>query len=235
MSRRFLLLAVCGTAALAASLTIPALVLDASQYGALAAGVQAFGVVAALGFGAATLAREAKDKRLDRVAAIFDGYQTGHSDARYRLLGLLEGPDGISKPASLRQIRHDPAFSRYPDTPGVKPSIDAERILLFFESLNGLREAGALDLPLSHRLFGRNILWWDFAIAYESSTYMREPLRDLAEWVRAYNRSHRPEYLDEWQASLVGFCGRVGRTLIEETPVLQTSPNASDSVPSSVA
>ena len=47
MSLRFLLLAACGTAALAASLTIPALVLDASQYGALAAGVQAFGVVAA--------------------------------------------------------------------------------------------------------------------------------------------------------------------------------------------
>jgi hypothetical protein len=149
MSRRSLLLAACGAAALAASLTIPALVLDASQYVALASGVQAFGVVAALVFGAATLAREAKDKRLDRVAAIFDGYQTGHSDARYRLLGLLEGPDGISKPASLRQIRQDPDFSRYPGTPGTNPRIDAERILLFFESLNGLRSAGALDLPLT--------------------------------------------------------------------------------------
>jgi hypothetical protein len=70
VSLRFLLLAACGTAALAASLTIPALVLDASQYGALAAGVQAFGVVAALGFGAATLAREAKDKRLEPRRAV---------------------------------------------------------------------------------------------------------------------------------------------------------------------
>jgi hypothetical protein len=235
MSRRSLLLAACGTAALAASLTIPALVLDASQYVALAAGVQAFGVVAALVFGAATLAREAKDKRLDRVAAIFDGYQTAHSDARYRLLGLLEGPEGRSKPASARQIRQDPAFSQYPDMPGANPRIDAERILLFFESLNGLRCAGALDLPLAHRLFGRNILWWDFAIAYEPFTQMRDPLRDLAEWVRAYNRSHRPAYLGEWQASLVGFCGPVGSTLIEKTPVVEGSPNASASAPPNAA
>ena len=67
--------------------------------------------------------------------------------------------------------------------------------------------AGALDLPLAHRLFGRNILLWEFAIAYEPFTQMRDPLRDLAEWVRAYNRSHRPAYLGEWQTSLVGFAG----------------------------
>lgn len=231
MRRRLLLLATCGVAALVVSLTVPAFFLSAAQYGALAAGVQAFGVVAALAFGAATLARESRDKRVDRVIAAFDSYQVGHLDVKYRLSEHLRGKDGLLRPVTYSQLRHDPTLLAYPNAREFEPRIDAERLLRFFEALNGMRCAGALDLPLTHRLLGRNALFWDYLISFDPSDNWRQPLRDLAEWVQAYCGEYRPAYAGEWRESFRGYFGPGSPDLVETTPTSRDESVGSGSQP----
>ena len=53
-----------------------------------------------------------------------------------------------------------------------------------------MRLSGATDFALLHRLIGQHALWWDRAIRYVEHEHLREPLRDLADWVRGYTEEH---------------------------------------------
>jgi hypothetical protein len=202
MSTRSLLSYVLLGIALIAVLIAPAFVIDAARYSALAAGVQAFGVVVALFAAATTLARDERNRRVDRVVAQYNIYQAEPIfSARFRLADHLSGPDGFAHPTSQLAIRSDPTLSQYVSGAGAEPDGDAERLLRFFEATNGMRIAGVLDEALTHRLLGRNILWWDRAIEYDINAHLRHPLRELAMWVKSYTASKGPAYTNEWRRS----------------------------------
>jgi hypothetical protein len=87
-----------------------------STYSSLTAGVQAVGVVIALGLGAATLMRDNRDRRVDRVLALHQELMTGDVwQARYCLVRHLRklGQDGKSRAVSRQELIDDPTVSRY--------------------------------------------------------------------------------------------------------------------------
>jgi hypothetical protein len=114
VSRKYVALVASGTTALLCSLIGPAFVLNSSQYQALAAGVQAFGVVAALVSAAVTFAREAQDRRVDRVSDLDQAYQSGTNfDARRRMREHIGASDGTAVPVTQVQLQSDASMGTY--------------------------------------------------------------------------------------------------------------------------
>lgn len=201
MSRKFIALSTLCVTILGLALIVPAFWLDSQQYSALAAGIQAFGVIAALAAAAATLAREARDKRADRVVSMFTEYQgVLLYEARVRLYEHLKGQDGLVHPTSQHDLLVEPAKRAYASGQG-SPRQDVEMILRFFESTNGMLTSKVLDVGLAHRLIGRNALWWNFAIVRDETAHLRRYLGELADWARDYSLRHSPDYLTSWDKS----------------------------------
>jgi hypothetical protein len=182
---------------------IPAFIVSASTYQAMAAGIQSFGLIVTLVIATVTLTNDSRDKRTDRVMSLYDSL-VGEAvySARMRLSEHLKAEGGGKiYPVTQRALREDKRLSKYPATTENTPLLDLHVILRFFERANALQIAGAVDLPLLYRLIGRNILWWDRAITFDPSEHLRLPLRLLAEWVRSYPKSMpNLDYTDTWLA-----------------------------------
>jgi hypothetical protein len=178
-----------------------------STYASLTAGVQAAGVVIALGLGAATLMRDNRDRRVDRVLALHQELMTGDIwQARYRLVRHLRklGKDGKSRPVSRQELINDPTVSRYPPEESASPLIDADLLVRFFERADAARRTDALHLPLFAELIGRHALWWDTAILDNPGWATRIHLAEMAAWCHQYveeNRSRRPDVM-RWMAAV---------------------------------
>jgi hypothetical protein len=195
---------------LALVFVVPALVSDSTRYQAVVAGVQAFGVIIALLFAAVTIRNDTQDKRVDRAVELHDLVVSEPIyDARVRLAQHLRAfGDGAVRLVSQDELRNDPLISRYDPDPGVTPQRDLNRILRIFERSNALRLSGATDFALLHRLLGQHVLWWDRAIGYAEHEHLRQPLRDLAEWVRGYTREHpHLDYVTTWNILASGDFG----------------------------
>ncbi|MBV1853396.1 hypothetical protein [Catellatospora tritici] len=175
--------------------TVLALLLDRGAYDALTGGVQAVGVVAALGLAAATLARDNRDRRVDRVLALHQELMTGDLwQARQRLVTHLTklGQDQRKKgePDRVRRVtrtdlRRDGDASVYADGTG-SPRIDADLIVRFFERAEAARRTHSLHLPLFGELIGRHALWWNVALIADDRTWTsRQSLTELADWAAA--------------------------------------------------
>lgn len=176
---------------------------DASRYASLTSGVQALGVVTALAVGVATLMRDSRDRRVDRVLALHHELMTGDVwQARYRLVGHLRvlGRETASRSVSREELINDPDVSRYKPGSSGAPITDADLLMRFFERANAARRARSLHLPLFAELIGRHALWWNAALSGSPAWLTREPLTELAAWTSQYvetNRTRNPE-VEKW-------------------------------------
>ncbi|MDI1464294.1 hypothetical protein QEZ54_25310 [Catellatospora sp. KI3] len=175
--------------------TVLALLLDRDAYGAMTDGVQAVGVVAALGLAAATLLRDNRDRRVDRALALHQELSTGDLwQARQRLVTHLtrldaeqrkEGDPERVRRVTREQLRSDPRASVYADGIG-SPRIDADLLVRFFERAEAARRTHALDVPLFGELIGRQAVWWNTALIADGRTWTcRRSLTELAAWASA--------------------------------------------------
>jgi hypothetical protein len=177
------------------------------SYNALTGGLQAIGVVIALGLGAATLMRDSHDKRLDRVLALHQELMTGDLwRARHRLVAHLGrlGRAGRTRIVTREELRSDPELSHYLDVPDARPLDDADLLMRFFERANAARTGTAVEQRLFADLIGRHSLWWDLAFARDDQWLTRQGLTDLATWCTSYVRdtaSRRPDLL-QWLTAL---------------------------------
>jgi hypothetical protein len=179
--------------------------LNAGQYQALTAGVQALGVTAALVFGAATLYSDSHSRKVDRVLDFHSALTTGDIQAaRIRLLNRLREDKDTIVPVSFKQLRNDRTFSVYKNSTEDSPLLDVNRVLRFIERANAARIAGIVDLPLFHELIGEHIIFWDHAITHDDTESLARSLRELASWVNRYTRTTaiNAGYLARWDANM---------------------------------
>ena len=193
-------------AVLLGTLIFPAFYLTTGQYAALAGGVQAFGVVVALGLASYTLRSDSKDRRVDRTLAFHADLVSGEIHAaRVRLVEHLRrnGQNHRVRPTTIDELRNHPRFSAYENDSAHLPAQDANILLRHFERANVARIAGAVHAPLFHELIGRHAVWWVLAIQTDISAHpLQKQLVELANWAEDYARSH-PEldYLSPWGGS----------------------------------
>ena len=186
---------------LASVLVLPALFANSERYQAVSSGLQALGLIVTLVFAALAIRNDTHDKRVERVIDLYDRMASEPvHDARVRLARHLRKlGTGPVQDVSQEALRSDPLVSRYVDEPGCTPAQDLNRILRIFERADALRLSGATDFALLHRLLGEPALWWDRAIAYAEREHVRQPLHDLAGWVREYTTQHpQLTYVDSW-------------------------------------
>jgi hypothetical protein len=104
-----------------------------AEFDIVTAGLQAIGVVIALGLGAATLRRDSHDRRVDRVLALHEGLMTGELWlARRRLIihfrCLIASPAEGVPVVTRQQLRDDPLISRY-SVDGGAPQQDVDLVI----------------------------------------------------------------------------------------------------------
>ncbi|MEV0674983.1 hypothetical protein AB0I60_00530 [Actinosynnema sp. NPDC050436] len=192
-------------------LVVPIWLLNAAQYQALAAGVQALGVTAALVFGAATLLTDSRNRRVDRVLDLHAALTSGAvQESRVRLLLRLQDISGNTPSVSLHQLRNDAEFVSYPDPAQGRPLRDVNVVLRFFERVNAARTAGIVDLPLLHELLGGHVVWWDRVITDAVDEPHVRGLKELAVWVHHHSdtRASGLAYLESWRRNLHRDFGR---------------------------
>jgi hypothetical protein len=198
-------LTLTGLAALAALLIALGMtnLVPASRYQAITSGVQAVGVIIALGLGVATLRGDSKDRRVDRVLALQQELVSGELQAaRGRLIRHLRrhGANGKLLTVSGFDLDDQTSLGRYSDDPDARPRGDLNLLLRYFERANALRSAKAVDLPLFADLVGGHALWWDTAVKPEPDWPTRQHLTELGTWVRIYFHDHqsRNPLLQRW-------------------------------------
>jgi hypothetical protein len=170
------------------------------SYGALTDGMQALGVIVALGAAAATLRADSRNRTLDRVLALHQELMSGEvGAARVRLVRHLRGHErGIKRPTTLQELRNGnlAAYSAKGmrlDSDSVKahrPDLDLNILLRYFERADSAREAGAVYLPVFADLIGGHAEWWNRALVDDDDEGMRYHLAELAAWSRSYITRH---------------------------------------------
>ena len=189
---------------------VPALFANSERYQAVSSGVQALGLIVTLVFAAVAIRNDTHDKRVDRAVDLYNRVVSEPIyDARVRLARHLRALGGGSvRQVAQQELRTDPLISRYDPDPGVTPEQDLNQTLRVFERGDALRLSGATDFGLLHRLLGQHVLWWDRAIGYVEHEHLRQPLRDLADWVRRYTREHpHLDYVNTWDTLATGDFG----------------------------
>jgi hypothetical protein len=159
------------------------------RYAAYAAGVQAFGLVLALGLGAWTLDISTRNQAVDRVLALHAELTTGEVDrARRNLAEHLRnlGSDAHVRVVSGRDLRSDSALKTYPGDRTYTPLEDAVVVVRFFQRVRVAQVLGSLDDEMTVALIGEHAAWWNRAILDRGHS-SRRALSDLAEWVDAYS------------------------------------------------
>ena len=178
---------------------------DKNAYGSLTDGVQAAGVVIALGLAAVTLIRDNRDRRVDRVLALHQEMMAGSVwEARYRLVDHLRrlGTNGKVRRVTHEELNHDPVVSRYNPGNLGSPAQDADLLVRYFERAFAALRTDALDVPLFAELIGRHAMWWDLAIVESSHWFTRVHLSELASWTRAYVKANeRSLQVAGWMAA----------------------------------
>jgi len=168
-------------------------ILDQSTFNVVIGGLQAIGVVVALGLGAATLRRDSYDRRVDRTLALNQEFMTGAIWlARRRLFAhiksLAADPAMGFQVITREQLRRDPQISRYRDGEG-SPEDDVDLMMRFFERANAQRVTAVVELPLFAELLGRHALWWDRAIVADEQWITRLSLAAMGTWFERFVHS----------------------------------------------
>ena len=211
--RRTIRISVAITALLVLTLIIAVPILDADQYQALAAAVQAVGVVGALTLAALTFLGDSHDRRVDRALHLNELLTSGElNEARSRLLRHLErhhvaGTAGVRRIVSVGELTNDPTLKKYTsEVEGATPRLDVNRILRFMERANAARRGGIVDERLFHELIGRHAAWFSVALSADKSPSILAPLLQLGSWANSYAASWRgskPPYVARWGESRV--------------------------------
>lgn len=159
------------------------------EYSVLTNGLQAVGVVLALGLGAATLRRDSHDRRVDRVLGMHQELMTGDLwGARHRLAAHLRRlGNGQVTPLSRADVHGKDGKASYgADHPYAKPVDDIDLLLRFFERANSALTAGAVDQALLAELIAVHAIWWNRAIQPDPGWLTRTPLDELSQWFHRY-------------------------------------------------
>ena len=161
-------------------LLVPAAtILSSGQYAAYAGGIQAIGVILTLYVAAATLTRDSKDGRVDRVLNLHSDLVGGDiGAARSRLGRWIRSQD--MKPISRRSLQSSVVTN--PANSAEKQRYeDLHALLRLFERIDGARLQGALDADSAVLLLGPHAAWWDRAIEWDD-TLGRKYLHSFARW-----------------------------------------------------
>lgn len=169
-------------------------IVDGGVYDSITNGVQAVGVVVALSLAAATLIRDNRDRRVDRVLSLHQELMNGSVwEARYRLVYHLRahGYGGSVRRVTRQELNEDPSVSQY--RPGIQgnPAQDADLLVRYFERAYAALRTDALDVPLFAELIGRHAIWWDLVLVQTPDWLTRAHLTRLAGWTRAYVAKNR--------------------------------------------
>lgn len=201
-------------------------VVDSARFGALTGGVQAIGVVVALGLGAATLLRDSRDRRVDRVLALHEELMTGELwHARHRLVRHLRslGAEGKARAVSRAELMNDPDVSHYDGGTEATPLMDADLLVRFFERANAVLVAGSVHEPMFVDLIGRHTFWWNTAIRAAPEWTTREHLTDLKNWTSRYIHNElRGRPMPSWTQSVVRDFGSDGHTTRDDSTTSAT-------------
>ncbi|HET9144371.1 hypothetical protein [Actinophytocola sp.] len=152
MEQRLRVVAIAAVGIIVVVLLIAIPLMNAGQYQALAGGIQAVGVTAALIFGAFTLQHDRHSKKVDRVLELHQSLTSGDLQAsRIRLMRhLVRHSDKSSarvRSTSIKELRDDGgALSAYDDDALNAPIVDLNLVLRFMERSNIARRSGVVDL-----------------------------------------------------------------------------------------
>ena len=160
-----------------------------------------------MGLGVATLMRDSRDKRLDRVLSLHQELMTGDLwRARHRLVAHLRelGQGDRTRAVTREELRSDADVSRYADVPDARPLHDVDLLMRFFERANATRAGKAIEPLLFAELIGRHALWWDRAIVRDDQWLTRQGLTEVATWCTAYvhDAARRNPELRRWIVAL---------------------------------
>jgi hypothetical protein len=214
MEQQLRVMAIAAVAVIVIILLITIPLMNAGQYQALAGGIQAVGVTAALIFGALTLQHDRHSKKVDRVLELHQSLTSGDLQAsRIRLMRhLVRHSDKSSarvRSTSIKELRDDGGvLSVYDDDALNTPIVDLNLVLRFMERSNVARRSGVVDLPLFHELVCGHALWWNRAINADPNEPLSLRLIDLVEWTNEYRTRHHPSYCDIWDVNMRRDFGR---------------------------
>ncbi|WP_157545755.1 hypothetical protein [Hamadaea tsunoensis] len=189
--------------------------MEADQWAAWAAVVQAAAVAPALIVATAALRGERNDRQVDRVLALHQELVAGDlGEVRLRLSERVrrEGP-GRGEP--LRRDELDSSARR-----------DLAHLLSYFERVEAARLAGSVNRELLTELIGRHAAWFDIGIAYDNRK-IREALHSLAMAVNEHACAgmDRRVHLSDWGASRRSDFSELTRERYRDLCVL-TTPGA---------
>jgi hypothetical protein len=186
-----------------------ALVIPPEKYSALAAGVQAVGVLAALAVAAAAIRSDSQGRRLDRVLALHEQLNAGElQEVGGRLVDHMKehGEAGKLRRLTMTDLRNESSpLHRYGHHgPDERPSRDAARMLGFFDRVNAARQARVVDEELLFELLGGSAMWWDLALTM-TDEYRKVGLSELAHWAHRYASVARERSrVDRWANNRLG-------------------------------
>lgn len=188
MSRAALALALCITSA--TLIFAPGLWLAPDRFTAWATGVQAFGLVLALGVAYGTLSSEVRERRLDRLQGLNSLLMEGEiGAARYRFVRHLRehrDPQGHIPRISRDDLMGGMPLAAYVNYADQHPRKDANQVIRHFERVDALRRLGSLDDELLFEFFGAQVVWWDNALHWENGRPGSWGIHRLADWARSY-------------------------------------------------
>jgi hypothetical protein len=146
---------------------------DSGWVAALAGFVQALAVVPAVIIAAMTLSRDRKDRRVDRVLALYEELVGDLDDVRREVVDRVR----LNR---LRLKGERISQSIGTEEPGSAADKQVGKLLRFFERAEAMRVARSVDMRLLTDLVGSHAAWWDIAIVYDETSKARRALHRLA-------------------------------------------------------
>jgi hypothetical protein len=182
---------------------LPLMWLHAHGYDEYATGLQAFGLVLALGLGVWTIDSGTRSQAVDRSLALHAELTTGETDRARRRLARHLRDHAVAplrvRSATVTELRDDPSLNEYATEQYASPAEDAVLVLRFFERVRLAQVSGSLDDPMTAELIGRHAAWWNLALISEDHT-SRRALGAFADWANQFAKAHagRYPYLAKW-------------------------------------